>query len=386
MIRPKKVLFILSSLYIGGAENQTVQLANNIDPERFRIYFTYLDHKQDLISKIDRSNIRYLKCLKRKGKIDLNVVHFLAKLLQQYDIDIVYCVNEYPLLYAWLARQLLRLRSKTQYRFRLAVSIHHSTLLETPWKNIKNSIYRVLINRCDRVVFVSKKQLKKWTADYRINARISEQIYNAVDCNHFGLEIPADQIEQVRTELKLQADDFVAGMCAVLRTEKNHQDFIWALHQCRLKGRPIKGLLIGDGPARKQIERFAASLRMEEHIRITGFHGDVRPLISCCNCLVNASHSVEAHSMAALEAMAMGKTMVMSDVGGASETIVHGQTGFLYDGRDRPSLVALLCQLIDNAELNLTMGHQARERVKDLYPLPKMIEAYERLFDAGLPK
>ncbi len=365
-----------------------MQLANKIDPNRFDIYLTYLDNENNLFPKIFQPNLKLIECFKRKGKFDFRVVYRLAKLLHHIDVDIVYCVNEYPLLYGFLAKHLLRYRHESKHNIQLLVSIHHSTLLHSPWENTKNILYHHLLNQCDRVVFVSKLQKKHWNEAYQIDKRKSEQIYNGVDYEIFDSDIYADSIDTIRAKFNFRERDFVVGICAVLRTEKNHIGFIRALKQCRLRGQPVKGLIIGDGPERKAIQEFAASVKMSAHIRISGFQEDVRPLVACCDCIVNASHSVEAHSIAALEAMAMGKTVVMSNVGGASEMIIHGHDGFLYDFRNQTALAALLDRLIANPVLNRQVGTNAKKRVRETFSLTKMAGAYERLFEevaSGVP-
>ena len=381
-VHPKKVLIILQSLCAGGAEIQTIYLANNLDKNKFQIYLFYLDNKNDLLHKIDRSNVNHIECLNRKGKIDIRIVQVLTKFIIDHNIDIVYCINEYPLLYAFLAKQLFKLRHRFMHQKKFVVSIHYITLFKKPWEIIKNTIYRHMINKCDRVIFVSKKQMNAWITNCRINRQISEQIYNAVDCNYFRPETNARLLKKIRTDFKIESSDFVVGICSILRKEKNHKDFIWAIWQCHLKGYPIKGLVIGDGPERATIEKYIASFGMDDHIKITGFHSDVRPFISCCNCLVNTSSSVEGHSLAALEAMAMSKTMVMSNIGGASETIEDGYTGFLYDVSERHRLVEILCKLIDHPEMNIKAGQLARKRTQKRFALPQMIKAYGESFDS----
>jgi glycosyltransferase involved in cell wall biosynthesis len=149
----------------------------------------------------------------------------------------------------------------------------------------------------------------------------------------------------------------------------------------RLKqdGVSAKCLIIGDGPCREEIERKILELGLESDAAITGFKEDVRPYVAACTCLAIVSSHVEAFSLAALEAMAMGKPMVMSDIGGASEQIVNGYNGYLYSRGDISGLANAL-KLITDVDVRMRLGAQARQRVRERYSLTSMLKRYENLF------
>ena len=83
-------------------------------------------------------------------------------------------------------------------------------------------------------------------------------------------------------------------------------------------------MIIGDGPLREAIERDVARLGLSGEVRITGFQSDVREWLTACDVVALLSTAIETFSIAVLEAMAMGKPMIMSDIGGAREQVEHG--------------------------------------------------------------
>jgi glycosyltransferase involved in cell wall biosynthesis len=93
---------------------------------------------------------------------------------------------------------------------------------------------------------------------------------------------------------------------------------------------------------------------------------------------VFTSHS-ETFSIAALEAMAMAKPVVMTDVGGASEQVVPGETGYLFRRGDTAALAGHLVQLADPATRR-QMGQRACSTVSEKFSLGVMVGAYERMF------
>jgi glycosyltransferase involved in cell wall biosynthesis len=138
--------------------------------------------------------------------------------------------------------------------------------------------------------------------------------------------------------------------------------------------------VVGDGPERAHLESEIARLGLGADVAITGYQMDVRPYVAACDAMVLASHSVETFSLSALESMAMGKPMVMTRTGGASEQVEDGRTGFLYEPGDIDSLVRHLRTLADRA-VSRPMGQLAAQKVRDRFTLDKMIGAYSTLLE-----
>src|SRR5439155_1516085 len=181
------------------------------------------------------------------------------------------------------------------------------------------------------------------------------------------------------TRPRLVADtDYVIGITAVLRPEKNHIQLIEAIARLRRAGLPARGLLIGDGPMRGVVEARARSLGVEREVTVTGFREDVRPYLAACDVVCLCSLTTEALSLAAIEAMAMGKPLVHSQVGGATELIEPGRNGLLFPPGDTGALVECLSQLTDR-DTRLAMGRSARAKAEAAFDEEAMIDRYERL-------
>jgi L-malate glycosyltransferase len=104
---------------------------------------------------------------------------------------------------------------------------------------------------------------------------------------------------------------------------------------------------------------------------------DVRPYVAACDVMALCSLT-ETFSLAALEAMAMGKPVIHSELGGAAEMIVPGRNGFLFPAGDTRALVQRLALLAERA-LRERMGNEARAVVKSLFSEKVMVDRYERL-------
>jgi glycosyltransferase involved in cell wall biosynthesis len=109
-------------------------------------------------------------------------------------------------------------------------------------------------------------------------------------------------------------------------------------------------------------------------MRITGMQRDVRPFAACCDVMTLVSHS-ETFSLAALEAMALGKPVVLSDTGGAAELVVRGEHGFLFEPADIEALAMHLTTLT-SPSMRLRLGAAAARRVRERFTVQGMVAGF----------
>ena len=370
-MQPVKVLFILNSLAFGGAERQSIDLINKLNRNRFSIGLAYLDKIENLKPNIKEKNLFLCECLERKGKIDFTILSKIKKIILAHDVQIIICIEEYPLLYASLYKLLFK------QPVVINTVIHHVLYPPGLWEHIKKRLYKIIINKTDKVFFVCHNQAQYWQLNNGINKSISTVVYNGVNASFFApnqIGLPERQLLQ--KSLSLSESDFIVGICARLDPIKCHIDFLNGLAQTKKAGVRIKGLIIGDGPERERIKTNIRLLDLMDDVIITGFVEDTRSYISICDCLTITSHS-EAFSISALEAMAMAKPLVMTKIGGAEEQVNDGKTGFLYNVGDTKALASHLIWLGTNPEKSHKMGNKARDFLLENFTLRKMAKSYE---------
>jgi glycosyltransferase involved in cell wall biosynthesis len=370
------VLFIVNSLDTGGAEKQVVTLLNHLDPRRFRLHLAYLKRGEKLLSQLQAQRLAGLVCCDVVRGVDGAAVRRLRETLVEGEIDVMVCTNPYSLLYGRLARGGSGREPKL-------AAVLHTTVLRGLKERAQMLLYRRLFNQTDLLVYVCESQRDHWRRR-GLRPAADEVIYNGIDVEHYAGHPDSAQRRELRRSLELADTDFVAGLCSVFRPEKAHGDLLQAIHRLRSRGLPAKGLLIGDGPRRRRIERDIRRLDLREHVRITGLAHDVRPFIHACDVMTLVSHSVETFSLAALESMALGKPMVMSRIGGAAELITHGEHGFLFEPGDVEALTEHLAALA-SPSLSRRMGAAAARRVQQRFTVQEMArrftEAIERLLE-----
>ena len=367
-MRPPGLLFIVNSLELGGAEKQVVTLLNHLPPGRFRLHLAYLKRSERLLPQLDTSRLDALVCCDIDRGVERRAVRQLRDLIETHHIDALVCTNTYSMLYGFLARRAAR-----RERPKLA-TVFHTTLLRTLKEKAQMLLYTRLFKRSDLLVYVCENQRDYWR-DRGLRAAADAVVHNGIDVDYFSdLQTPQQKLE-MRRGLGFSPEDYVIGLCSSLRPEKAHGDLLQAIARLRSQGTPAKGLFIGDGAERPAIEAQAAALGLRDHVVITGLQRDVRPYIGCCDVMTLVSHSIETFSLAALESMALRKPLVMSDIGGASEQVLHGQTGFLFEPGDIDALTTHL-QSLASQTLQSQMGSAAQRRVRQLFTVDTMTTGF----------
>lgn len=185
---------------------------------------------------------------------------------------------------------------------------------------------------------------------------------------------------RLRRELGLDPQTSLLGMVAVLRSWKGHLVFLQALRRVR-QGRPdVRAVLVGDGPFRPVIQDAIRAHGLEGHVRLLGHREDVPDVLSGLDVVVSASTAAEGIPQALLQALAMCRPVVASDVGGVAEVIRPGETGWLVPAGDPEALAGAIVEALTDRPRARRMGTQGRKLVESEHSLEAMGEQVERLY------
>ncbi|HEX6736458.1 MAG TPA: glycosyltransferase family 4 protein [Azonexus sp.] len=366
MLRP---LFVTGSLAHGGAERHSITLLNRLAERGHDCHAVYLKEPADQLPRI-RQPVPCVRGLAAAGFIDPRAIHDFAIHIGRLRPTVLVAANGYALLHASLAR----LRSGLAVPI---VATFHTTLVDGWREQAKLLLERPFFWRARATVFVCAAQKRHWLRR-GLGSWRNPVIYNGVDTGHFAERGTAAERQARRRALGFAEADYVIAISAVLRPEKNHCQLVDALAILRQMGLPARLLLIGDGPQRAAIEAHARARGVAGQLHITGFVQDVRPWLAICDVAVLCSLSIETFSLAALEAMAMGKPVIHSAIGGAAEMIQPGRNGHLFPAGNTSELVDCLV-LTAERERAAAMGAAARQLVEARFSEGAMVDHYERL-------
>ncbi len=363
-------MFVTSSLAHGGAERHTITLANRLAQRGHECHFVFVKNRTAQRSRIRLGARGSIHSLDARRYLDPRALLRFARTIRAVGPTVIVAANEYALLYSSIARWLSGTGAA------LAVTYHAADALGVK-ERLKMVAYRPLFWMADCAIFVCEYQRQRWSKQ-GVAARRNEVIHNGVDTSEFADQALPAARATARRELGFADSEYVVGITAALRPEKNHNQLVEAIARLRVLGMQARAVLIGDGPMRPRIEAHSRRLGVAEHVKITGFESDVRPYVLACDTMALCSVT-EALSLAAIEAMALGKPVVHSDVGGVGELIDSGSNGFLFRVNDTDGFVHSLALLADRS-LRERIGARARATVEQSFAEGSMVDHYEQLF------
>jgi glycosyltransferase involved in cell wall biosynthesis len=365
-----RAIFVTGCLGYGGAERHSISLMNRLAERGHECHALYVKNDPSQLDRIRLRGEGTAGCLHAETYLDLRAIGRFAEYLRNSKPSVVIAANQYALMYASLAKRWAGDRAPLVVTF-------HTTRLQNAKEQLQMLLCRPFFWAADCAVFVCETQRRHWMRR-RVAGRRNEVIYNGVDTEAFREVWGAGERRALRAALGFGDGDFVTGICAGLRPEKNHVQLIDAIAMLRRRGQPAKALLIGDGPMRKTIEARARSAGVEKDVVITGFQMEVGPFVAACDALAVCSTTIETFSLAALEAMALGRPVVHAKIGGAAEMIRPGDNGFLFPVGDTQALVGKLGILADRGDCQ-RMGRAARALVEARFSEREMVDRYEQV-------
>ncbi len=362
-----RLLFVTGSMTHGGAERHTIGLLNRLAERGHDCHAAYVQANAAQLERL--SGAASIECLHARRYLDFNAIQRLGTLLARLRPSAVVAANPYAMLHATLALRASKLSAPLMVTF-------HTTLLAGAKEWMQMLYYRPFFWSADCLVFVCEAQRRYWLKRL-VTGRANRVIHNGVDPEHWRSPGPEART-RMRRVLGLADGDYAIGMCAVFRPEKNHLQLVEAIAKLRARGLPARALLIGDGPMRPAIEARARDLGVAGDVLIAGFHQDVRPLLAASDAVALPSTAVETFSLAARAAMALGRPVVLSEIGGAAEMVRPHENGFLFPAGDTTALVDSLAGLAEPATRE-RMGAAARAMVEARFSERAMVDRYEGL-------
>jgi glycosyltransferase involved in cell wall biosynthesis len=369
---PCDVLFLLSSLAVGGSERKIARMANRLREEGVAVNLACLNAPYTLESTL-RRDVPLTK-LERQGKFSPAAVLRLRKLILRDRPATVVAVNLYQALYVACATALMSRRP------RIVALVNTSTFRG---RRMRKRLYQAVLSRFDLVVHGSRAQSRFWESPAVSADRDPERstvIYNGVDSAHFDPIVSFEAAKRLRAQLGVKPGALLIGSVGRLAPEKNHEVLLTTLRRLRVARVDAHLVIAGKGPLRDQLLRRAAALEIADRVNFIGEFEDVRPVLAALDVFVLPSVAVESFSNAALEAMSMGRPVILSDIGGAREMIDDGVEGYVVSATELSArLPAIISALYADTRKRLGMGAAARARAVSRFSMAGMTAAYRGL-------
>jgi glycosyltransferase involved in cell wall biosynthesis len=354
------VLFLYSTLTVGGAERQLALLVPALRDRGFETTVATLRHEG-----------RYFEELRSKG-IPMRFVGMqsrtdVAGAIRAYELwrllpDVVFTSS----IDAQSIGHALAVRAKARH-----VTAEHGGA-GIPRAFHRRTLARVVAPRIDRVVAVSASQVPELLELGYPAPRISV-IPNGIPAPIVGRDTDA-----VRAELEFSHDDVVAMFVATLRPEKRVDLFVRAVMRAHRHDPRLRGLVVGGGPELGRARMLTASA--PDIVRVLGERSDVADLIAASD-VVCLTSSFEGLPMTVLEAMGLGRPVLAMNVGGIPEAVTVGKTGWLTPAGDVEAFSAALVDIAGAPAERRALGQAARLAFAERYTVERMVDRYAQLLD-----
>lgn len=366
--RRLKVLLVTVGLDVGGTEMQIRELALRLDRARFDVAVCGLKGPGVIGEELRARGARVVT-LNGAGKGDVRVLVRLARLVAAERPDIVHAFLGFANVAASLVGRLLG----------VPVVIWSYRDLEV-WKTRPRWLLdRAALRWADAVTCCSDAVRRFVLAHVNGQAAKFSMIHNGVDVELFRSARPVS-----RSELGVR--DGVAVIGTVARLDEPKKGLTVLLRA--LAGIAARSdvpdwqvLLVGDGPARAELERTAAELGLAGQVVFAGVRRDIPSVLRVLDVFVCPS-LYEGFGIVIVEAMAAGRPVVASAVGGVPEIVVDGETGLLVPAGDAPALADAIARLLRDPASARQMGARGGDRARELFSVERMVRQHERLYEA----
>lgn len=262
---------------------------------------------------------------------------------------------------------------------KLVQTIHGITELFSGVKGLKVGLYnrlnRFVTGRCfERILPVSQDIAKSFCARFA-QARVVT-IHNAVEVAKVA---PSRTAELVRREWGISPDYLIVGTVGRMAPVKNYELFLESARLIRKQNPQVVFVLAGDGPQKSRYEALARDLGLADAVRFLGFRHDVWDVLNALDLFVMSSHH-EGIPVVLLEAMALGKACVSTEVGGIGEVIEPGVSGILTRPGDAAAMAIACRELLENPADRQRLGAAAKRRIAQEFATDRQRERLTALY------
>ncbi len=349
--RTLKILHIDPESKWGGGECQVLGLLN---------YLTQRGHQNHLLGHPDGLLLREAQRsgivtfpLRVRNDLDFRPIFSLRRLIRRERYDIVHFhTKRAHALSFWLRR--------IHPGVRYVVTRRMDYPVKRNWYN--DYLYN---RRVDGVVAISRK-----IVDLLVAGSVRREKIRLV---HSGIDPARFQRPQGARATPGLA---VIGTAAVLEERKGHRFLLEAAALLKQQGRRLKYRFAGEGGQRQRLQQIVLELGLQEEVDFAGFVSDIPSFLSAIDIFVLPS-LYEGLGVAVLEAMAAGKPVVVSRVGGLPDLVDDAVTGLLVPPKDSRALAEAIARVISQEGLAQQMGERGRKRVLQHFTMEQMAKNNE---------
>jgi glycosyltransferase involved in cell wall biosynthesis len=370
-IRRIKIVHLVTSLEVGGAQHNMIVGLPRLDPERYEHVICSISDRMQMAEQFRSLGFKVVS-LGASRKSDLAVVLRLRALLMHHRPDIL---HTYLIHGNVLGRVVGRLVGVPK------ILSSELTIGQTKlWGRIATKLTNPLV---DAVEVNSETGGKAIAKSLGVPTEMIEVVLPGLDIDAFG---SMENRDKIRAELGVDADKHLVLYIGRLRPVKGTEYGIKAFARAVNQNPNMHMALAGEGDQLKYLRQLVYELGIEEKISFLGVRNDLPELLSSADCVLIPSLT-EGFPRTAVEAMAAGRAVIATRVGGIPEAITHDETGILVPVKDVDAMATALVRLAGDKSLQAKLGAVARRHVEQNYSVEKYVarldDIYSRLSEVS---
>lgn len=363
------ILFVIDGLEFGGGERVFLQLAAGLR-DGYQLFVAAMPGGS-FENELKRLKIQFLP-IDISRRISLKPILQIKNIIRNKKIDLVHSQGARADFFARVAGRIARVP-------------HIFCTIAMPVEGfdvgpLRKMIYRFMDWLSERYVacfIVVSDSLKRTLIEGReIPAQRVVRIYNGIELDQYRLD--AEHVN-LRKEFGIPQDVLLIGAIGRMVWQKGFEYFIESIPAIIKTFPKVRILIVGDGPLRKSLEALSEELRVKDNVIFTGFRSDIKEILSAIDILVIPS-LLEGFPMITLEAMAMAKPIVATNIDGITEQITDEKDGILVPPKNSEALARAVIRVLADKESAKALGLAARKKVEQEFSVEKMVAETEKVY------
>ena len=377
-MKPRALQLIGNLQASGGSERQAAQLAISLsESSRYQVYVACMDPRGDLREDLNRMGINDIPAFQFNSFYDHTTVNQLARFanfLRENRIDVVHThdfyTNVFGMTGAWLAGVRARIASRRE---------------TTGWRTPAQKFVERRAYQLAHAVVTNAEAVRSHLMKEGVRGKKIVTIYNGLKQERIT---PCHGREATFSMFNLPPNGhcrFVTIVANLLHPVKDYPTFLRAAQRVRQAVPEARFVIAGEGPLKNTMCDLAKELGLGSDVFFTGRCEHVADLLSISAVCVLSSVA-EGFSNSILEYMGAGRPVVATNVGGAPEAIIEGETGFLVQPGDDETMAARIIELLRNPVRASAMGKYGRQVVGQKFSCAAQLASTEGLYDRLLAR
>lgn len=378
----ENVLQLIHGFIQGGSERQMIQLTKLLrDSGRYNVYVACLKGGGALRHEVEKLGFSEITEFPLTSFYDTNMLVQLRRFqafVKERDIQLIHTHEFYSNIFgmagATLAQIPVRIGSRRETKG-MRSSFH---------KKVERMAFQLAHN-----IVTNAEAVKSHLVSEGVMAEKISIVHNGLDLERLTVK-PSSRLEVLKLldlpeELDSSSRKFVTIVANLQHEVKDYPMFVRAAQKIHKQIPEATFLLAGEGPLIASIRAQAEELGIRSNTFFLGRCNHVPALLSISDVCVLSSKA-EGFSNSILEYMAAGRPVVATDVGGAREAVIDGETGYLVKSGDDSAMAERVIALLRNPERALLMGQKGRSIVEENFSCAAQLKKTEALYSELLSK